>query len=256
MAVYISLRDFEGPLDLLLHLVSHAKVDIKDIFVSEITEQYLEAMRGLEELDMDTASEFLTIAAMLLEMKSRALLPRPPGPKQDGEETPEQALIRRLGEYRLYKQSAVLMKEFECTAMQTFSKLPEEYPLPPIQVELMGLSLSGLVRALKRVLARQTIMEEPGRIFHSITRERFSIERCVFHLTARLRKGPTLLGDLLSAQPTREEIVAYFLAMLELLKFGKLTARQDKTYGDILMMPADNLSHGEDEYDGVDGYGA
>ena len=101
MAVYVSLRQFEGPLDLLLHLISKAKIDIKDIFVSEITEQYLESMRGLDELDMDTASEFLTMAATLLEIKSRALLPRPPAEPEDGEETPEQALIRRLEEYKL-----------------------------------------------------------------------------------------------------------------------------------------------------------
>ena len=75
---YVSLKQFEGPLDLLLHLITRAKVDIKDIFVSEITEQYLASMGSVDELDMDTASEFLTMAATLLEIKSRALLPRPP----------------------------------------------------------------------------------------------------------------------------------------------------------------------------------
>ena len=103
---YVSLKQFEGPLDLLLHLITRAKVDIKDIFVSEITEQYLASMGSVDELDMDTASEFLTMAATLLEIKSRALLPRPPEPTEDGEETPEQTLIRRLEEYKLYKESA------------------------------------------------------------------------------------------------------------------------------------------------------
>ena len=165
MAVYISLRQFEGPLDLLLHLITKAKIDIKDIFVSEITEQYLDSMRGLDELDMDTASEFLTMAATLLEIKSRALLPRPPAEPEDGEETPEQALIRRLEEYKLYKESAGRMKEFEQAAMQVFSKLPEEYPLPPQPVELTGLSMDALVRALERIIARQTQVDEPGRVF-------------------------------------------------------------------------------------------
>ena len=155
MAVYISLRQFEGPLDLLLHLITKAKIDIKDIFVSEITEQYLDSMRGLDELDMDTASEFLTMAATLLEIKSRALLPRPPAEPEDGEETPEQALIRRLEEYKLYKESAGRMKEFEQAAMQVFSKLPEEYPLPPQPVELTGLSMDALVRALERIIPRR-----------------------------------------------------------------------------------------------------
>ena len=150
---YVSLKQFEGPLDLLLHLITRAKVDIKDIFVSEITEQYLASMGSVDELDMDTASEFLTMAATLLEIKSRARLPRPPEPTEDGEETPEQTLIRRLEEYKLYKESAGRMKEFEQAAMQVFSKLPEEYPLPPQPVELTGLSLDGLVRALERILA-------------------------------------------------------------------------------------------------------
>ena len=168
---YVSLKQFEGPLDLLLHLITRAKVDIKDIFISEITEQYLASMGSVDELDMDTASEFLTMAATLLEIKSRALLPRPPEPTEDGEETPEQTLIRRLEEYKLYKESAGRMKEFEQAAMQVFSKLPEEYPLPPQPVELTGLSLDGLVRALERILARQTQEEEPGRVFRSITRD-------------------------------------------------------------------------------------
>ena len=237
MAVYISLRQFEVPLDLLLHLITKAKIDIKDIFVSEITEQYLDSMRGLDELDMDTASEFVTMAATLLEIKSRALLPRPPAEPEDGEETPEQALIRRLEEYKLYKESAGRMKQFEQAAMQVFSKLPEEYPLPPQPVELTGLSMDALVRALERIIARQTQVDEPGRVFRSITRDAFTIEQCVFNLTARLRHGPVLFTDMLSDHVTRNEIVSYFMAMLELLKLGRLHAEQEGIYDDILLLP-------------------
>ena len=92
MAYEVNLKEFQGPLDLLLHLIEQAEVDIKDIFISEITAQYLEYMGQIDTLDMDTASEFLTMAATLLEIKSRALLPRPPEPAEEGEETPEQAL--------------------------------------------------------------------------------------------------------------------------------------------------------------------
>ena len=237
MAYIIQLKQFEGPLDLLLHLISRAKVDIKDIFVSEITEQYLASLHGLDELDMDVASEFLTMAATLLEIKSRALLPRPPQPEDEEGETPEQALIRRLEEYKLYKESAGRMKEFEQAAMKVFSKLPEEYPLPPQPVELTGLSLEGLVRAMERILARQAQVDEPGRVFRAITRDRFTIEQCVFNLTARLRKGPVLFTDMLSPEVTRDEIVTYFMAMLELLKLGRLRARQERAYDDILILP-------------------
>ena len=250
MAYVVSLKQFEGPLDLLLHLITRAKVDIKDIFISEITEQYLASLDGIDELDMDVASEFLTMAATLLEIKSRALLPRPPKEEDEDEESPEQALIRRLEEYKLYKESAGRMKEFEKVAMQVFSKLPEEYPLPPQPVELTGLSLEGLVRALERIIARQTQEADPGRVFRSITRDKFTIEQCVFNLTSRLRKGPVLFTDMLSDQVTRDEIVSYFMAMLELLKLGKLHAQQEKAFDDILIMPG--RRDGEDGEDGTD----
>ena len=257
MAYVVSLKQFEGPLDLLLHLITRAKVDIKDIFVSEITEQYLASLDGIDELDMDVASEFLTMAATLLEIKSRALLPRPPKEEEEGEESPEQALIRRLEEYKLYKESAGRMKEFEQAAMQVFSKLPEEYPLPPQPVELTGLTLQGLVRALERIIARQTQEDDPGRVFRAITRDKFTIEQCTFNLTARLRKGPVLFSDMLSQQVTRDEIVSYFMAMLELLKLGKLHAQQEQAFDDILILPGRKDGEGEnDGEDGTDGHGA
>lgn len=249
MAYVVSLKQFEGPLDLLLHLITRAKVDIRDIFVSEITEQYLASLNGLDELDMDVASEFLTMAATLLEIKSRALLPKPPAPEEEGAETPEQALIRRLEEYKLYKESAGRMKEFERAAMQVFSKLPEEYPLPPQPVELTGLTLDGLVRALERIIARSVQTDEPGRVFRSITRDRFTIEQCVFNLTSRLRRGPVLFTDMLSEQVTRDEIVSYFMAMLELLRLGKLHAEQEGVFDDILILPGRRSEEGEEDAD-------
>lgn len=97
MAYEVHLKDFEGPLDLLLHLISRAKVDIRDIFVSEITEQYLASLEEIDSIDMDAASEFLAMAAMLLEIKSRALLPKPPKPEVEGEETPSR---RSFAAYR------------------------------------------------------------------------------------------------------------------------------------------------------------
>ncbi|MBQ3132506.1 MAG: segregation/condensation protein A, partial [Clostridia bacterium] len=100
MSYEVKLSRFEGPLDLLLHLIEQAEVDIKDIFISEITSQYLEYMNQIEELDMDTASEFLTMAATLVYIKSRSLLPRPPKETTEEEEDPAEALIRQLREYR------------------------------------------------------------------------------------------------------------------------------------------------------------
>ena len=237
MAIIVSLKQFEGPLDLLLHLINQARVDIKDIFVSEITEQYLASMKGIDELDMDTASEFLVMAALLLEIKSRALLPKPPEPAEEGEETPEQQLIRRLEEYKLYKEGAGKMKDFEAAALSAFSKLPEEYPLPPQQYELTGLTLDGLVKALERIVARRSVTDDPGRVIRSITRDQYTIEECVLNLTTRLRNGPVLFSEMLSDSVTRDEVITYFMAMLELMKIGKLHARQESNFEDILIEP-------------------
>ena len=162
MAYVVSLKQFDGPLDLLLTLISRAKIDICDIFVSEITEQYLEQMQGVDELDMDSASEFLQMAATLLEIKSRALLPTPPREPEEGEETPEQALIRQLTEYRAYKELSHDLQALEEAAKRMLSKLPEEYPLPPPEFELTGLSMEGLSRALMRILSRLERDEQPS----------------------------------------------------------------------------------------------
>ena len=150
----VSLKQFDGPLDLLLTLITHAKVDIHDIFVSEITEQYLESMKLVDELDMDSASEFLQMAATLLEIKSRAMLPKPPKPEDENELSPEEALIRQLEEYRQFKEISGRMQELEKQARALITKLPEEYPLPPPVTEITGLTLEKLQRAFLRVLER------------------------------------------------------------------------------------------------------
>ena len=99
------LKDFDGPLDLLLTLIGKAQIDIRDIFISEITDQYLEIVHKAKDLNMDEASDFLVMAATLLEIKSRSMLPKPP-PPEEGEEDPEEALIRRLEEYKRFKETA------------------------------------------------------------------------------------------------------------------------------------------------------
>ena len=115
MAMTFQLKDFDGPLDLLLFLINKEKIDIKDIFVSQITDQYIDSVRNAPDLDMDDATDFLVMAATLLEIKSRAMLPRPPR-IEEGEEDPEEALIRRLEEYKCFRETASAMKQFEQAA--------------------------------------------------------------------------------------------------------------------------------------------
>ena len=235
MPQLIHLKQFEGPLDLLLHLISKAKVDIRDIFVSEITEQYIASVSGAVDLDMDDASEFLAMAATLLEIKSRALLPKPPATE---EEDPEQALIRRLEEYKRYKESAENLQAFEKAAAAMYEKLPEEYPLPPPSFELTGLTLDGLIEALSRVLSRKP--EEPEEavfINREIRRDSFTIEACMNHIIKRLRRGPMTFEALFSDVPSREEVVTLFLALLEILRLNRAYVEQSGTFGEIILHP-------------------
>ena len=216
MAVTFRLKDFDGPLDLLLHLISKAQVDIKDIFVSEITEQYITAVSNAPDLDMEEATDFLVMAATLLEIKSRAMLPKPPEPA-DGID-PEQELIQRLEEYKRIRESVDTMKAFEDAAKRLFTKLPDEFPLPPQETELVGLTLEGLTEALKRILAR--VPEEPqqGRHFdpRNIHRDEHTVQGCMLGLLKTLKRsgGRMRFEDAFSEAPTREEVVTQFLALL------------------------------------------
>ena len=236
MAYVVSLKQFDGPLDLLLTLISRAKVDICDIFVSEITEQYLQSMENVDELDMDSASEFLQMAATLVEIKSRALLPKPPEPEDPEAETPEQALIRQLTEYKAFKEASEDLKKLEEEAKRLLSKLPEEYPLPPPTYELTGMTLEGLAKAFARVLSRLNEPEAAPRQ-REIRRDAFTVQACMFKITSRLRHGEVSFDSLFEDEPCRAEIVGLFMAMLELLRLNRLTIRQHGVFGDITLLP-------------------
>lgn len=233
------LKDFDGPLDLLLTLIGKAQIDIKDIFVSEITDQYLEIVRNAPDLDMDEASDFLLMAATLLEIKSRALLPRKE--KNEEETDPETELIRRLEEYKRFRETAESMKEFEDAAKRVFTKLPEEYPLPPAEVELTGLTLQGLQEAFLRIWQRRPQMDDDPESNHyaprNIRRDSHTVQDCMLNLMYAIKKKKKIrFEEAFSDAPTREEVVTYFLAVLELLKLGRLRIRQLGVYGEIELL--------------------
>lgn len=246
MAVSVHLKQFDGPLDLLLHLVGKAKIDLKDIFVSEITEQYIEIVREAPDFDMDEASEFIAMAALLVEIKSRRLLPKPP---REEEEDPEQALIARLTAYKQFRESAQNMAEFEKSALRLFGKLPEEYPLPPPTLELDGLTLEALWQALLRVQGRRPA--EPREVvfrLRDIRRDSHTVEGCMEAIESRLVLGSVSFDELFSEDPDREEVVTLFIALLELLKLGKAHVRQNGTFDRIMLMPGRR----EEETDGAE----
>ncbi|MBR2718110.1 MAG: segregation/condensation protein A [Clostridia bacterium] len=241
MAMIFQLKDFDGPLDLLLHLIGKAQVDIKDIFISQITDQYIESVRNAPDLDMDDATDFLVMAATLLEIKSRAMLPKPPKLEED-EEDPEQALIRQLEEYKRFKETAAAMQQFERAAQDIFTKLPEEYPLPPQETELVGLTLEGLTEAFLRIWARKPAAVEENEqnryAPRDIRRDEHTVQECMLTLLHGIRrKGRMRFDEAFSEAPTREEVVTLFLAMLELLKLGEMHLEQESVYSDIILLP-------------------
>ena len=251
MALTLHLKDFDGPLDMLLFLIGKAKIDIKDIFVSQVTDQYIQSVQNAPDLDMDDASAFISMAATLLEIKSRALLPKP---KAEEEEDPEQALIRQLEEYQRFKQIAQDMQGFEKAAAHMYEKLPEEYPLPPPTLELTGLTMDGLLAAFARVMAR-TPKEEEEEILHAarrIVRDEYTVPRCTAHILKRLKKGPVRFEKLFSPNPSRDEVVTLFLALLELLRLGRAGVNQEGIFGDMVLEPRES-GDAEGDFE-IDGY--
>ena len=235
MAVHVRLKQFDGPLDLLLHLIGKAKIDIKDIFISEITEQFIEVVRNAPDFDMEEASEFLAMAATLVEIKSRSILPKPP--KLD-EEDPEQALIARLTAYKQLKKSAECMGAFEQAARLIFGKLPEEIPLPPPTLEIDGLTLDALWKALQRVANRKPPeTREVDYSLRNIRRDSYTVESCMELIESRLQLGHTRFDTLFDDAPNREEVVTLFLALLELLKLGKAHVAQSSAFDEIILIP-------------------
>ena len=236
MPYIVSLKQFDGPLDLLLTLISSAKLDIQDIFVSEITEQYLESMKLVDELDMDSASEFLQMAATLLEIKSRAMLPKPPKPEEEGALSPEEELIRQLTEYKQFKEISARMHQLEEEARALLTKLPEEYPLPPPNIEITGLTLEKLAKAFRRVLDRAEAAEKSENMAsREIRRDSFTVAGCMAFISRRLRGGSFRFTELFQEDYTKEEVVTMFLAVLELTRLSRLKVEQSGAYGEIFL---------------------
>ena len=233
---HFKLKDFDGPLDLLLALIDQAKIDIRDIFISDITDQYIHMVRSAGDLDMDEASSFLVMAATLLEIKSRNMLPVKK--TEETEEDPETELIRKLEEYKFFKQTAQAMIEYEKAALDRIPKLPEEVLLPPQEYELTGMTLERLAEAFRSAWMRKPPEDPNPETNHyasrNIHRDVHTVQECMLDLLHTVRKKrKTDFDEIVSKAPTREAVVTFFLAMLELIRLGQMKLRQDATYGKI-----------------------
>ena len=236
MAYEVHLSQFEGPLDLLLHLIEQAKVDIKDIFISEITAQYLVLMGEVDELDMDTASEFLIMAATLVYIKSRSLLPRPPREDPEGEEDPEAILVRQLREYKAFKEASGDLDELFRAARDSFTRLPEDIPLPPPRVELEGVTQQGLYDAFLSLLNRR---EETPRLheLHDVHPDRYTVRGCLHKIRATLREAgaPVRFETLFQPDADKLEIIVTFMALLDMIAHGEVQLRQSAPFAPIML---------------------
>ncbi|MBR2861541.1 MAG: segregation/condensation protein A [Clostridia bacterium] len=255
MELQLKLNQFEGPLDLLLHLLDKDKIDIKDIFVSDITEQYLAYIAGIEEFDMENASEFLTVAAHLLEIKSRSLLPKP-APLEEGEEDPEAALIRRLTEYKMYKEAGEKLHSMEEETLKIYYKLPEEIHLQE-RIELNEMKLDSLMAAFNDVLKRfesKTVKKQ-----REIKRDAYTVKGKMAYIRRRLSsKKKMSFFEMFEDDGNKSEVVTTFAAMLELWKNRYLLLEQKETFGDItvsLNMEAKETEAKAASFDEEENYG-
>lgn len=236
--VRVELRQFQGPLDLLLHLISRAKIDIRDIFISQITEQYMESIQDLSQLDMDATSEFLQMAATLLEIKSRALLPKPPK-LEEGEEDPQETLLRRLEEYKRLKEAGERLRPLEKEALDMLFRLPQEM-VQRQRLELNQLSLDALQEAFLRLLQRPRSVQLPAEPVRRIRREQWSVARCAMDILQMVMALEEVRFEALFEEaPDRERLVSTFIAMLELLKNGRIRLVQRELCGPILLYKGD-----------------
>lgn len=240
----LHLPIFEGPLDLLLHLVRENKVSITDIPIALITDQYLEYLRMMEELDLEIASEFLVMAATLLEIKSRMLLPKPPRPADEEEEDPRAELTARLIEYQKYKALVETLQAWEAERKQWFFRSPDA-PMPDYELPIpVGeLTPQHLLRALERLLA-EAIDTPPPAIL--IPRKRLSLRLKIVEIWRKIQGAQEGLRfeDLLDAPFTRWEVLLTFLAVLELMRQGRIEARQEDLFGEITLWARKEASDG------------
>ena len=236
MAYEVRLKEFEGPLDLLLHLISKAKIKLEDIFVSQITEQYLEYMAQIPDIDMDKASAFLETAATLIYIKSRSLVPKR-GDDEEEEADPETLLIERLKAYRAYKEVSLELKSLEREAAKIFFKLPEEHILPPQKFHLENVTIGALYDAFLIVLEREPKKSDGALAPVTITKDVYTVQNRIQFIRRMLEEKTQInFLSLFDDATTKLEVVVTFIALLEMLHESKVVLKQKKHFQDIMIV--------------------
>lgn len=243
MAISVKLEVFEGPLDLLLHLIDKNKVDIYDIPIVEITEQYLDYIKQMETEDMNVMSEFLLMAATLIDIKCRMLLPKEVN-EEGEEEDPRAELVQKLLEYKMYKYMSFELRDRQVDAAKNMyrdQKLPEEVAAykPPINYEeLVGdMTLNKLHEIFKSMVKKQEDKIDPIRSqYGNIEKEEIDMDAKMLYVEAYAKEHKTFsFRKLLEKQSSKMEIIVTFLIILELMKTGKITISQENIFDDIVI---------------------
>ena len=252
MAIPVKLEVFEGPLDLLLYLIDKNKVDIYDIPIVEITAQYLEYVRAMDHEDMNVVSEFLVMAATILDIKCRMLLPKEVN--EDGEEEdPRAELVQQLLEYKMYKYMSYELKDKMTATGNVYCRsmvLPDEIKQyrPPIDhEELLGdTTLQKLHRIFQDIMKRQVDRTDPIRSqYGNIVRDEVDVDRKTIFIEEYIKvKKNFSFRDLLEKQGSKLEVVVTFLVILELMKIGKVTIVQEDLFDDIYITSNEVLVEG------------
>ena len=243
MDLNVKLQVFEGPLDLLLHLLDKNKVNIYDIPIVEITSQYMEYINEMRRRDLNIMSEFMVMAATLIDIKSRMLLPSNPDSEEE-EEDPREELVQQLLEYKMYKCMAYELKDRQMDAEKVWYKtptIPDEvlaYEEPVDLDELVNdITLAKLNEILQNIMKKQNDKIDPIRSkFGKIEKEEVSLEDKMVSLEEYAKSHAHFsFRNLLEKQCSKVEIIVTFLAILELMKVGKIVIIQENTFDEIFI---------------------
>ncbi len=233
----IKLSVFEGPMDILLALIRENKINIYDIPISFITNQYLEYLKIMKELNLDIAGEFLVMAATLIYIKSRMLLPSGEAAQDEEEEDPRVELVQKLLEYQFYKETALVLKEKE-DEWEGFLSRPElafEGEVQQEKDEVVDLGLSG-VSLYDLLSAFCKVLENAPADIVTITKETLTVRDKIVIIMEQLNvRGEMDFKAFFEVKPARIEVVTTFLAMLELLKLGVITVYQQEDFANIII---------------------
>ncbi|MBP7216765.1 MAG: segregation/condensation protein A [Candidatus Omnitrophica bacterium] len=231
MGYKVKIELFEGPLDLLLYLVKKDHLNIYDIPIAQVTEQYLQYLNLMQLLDLSIAGEFLVMAATLMQIKSKMLLPAEETPADQPQEDPREELVRRLLEYEKFKEIAEQLRQREAAQQEVFKRPKVEAPTEsaPEKATYFEASIFDLISAFSKALE-----EIPKNVFYEVVKDEFTIEEKVHQILHLLLVTQAVtIEELFAKAKNKLEIIVTFLAILELIRMKEIIARQKEVFGNI-----------------------